>query len=733
MADIAELVIKVDATDPESAQKVLDRLAASGDKAAGSADAMEASFSRAMRVLGPSAMGAVMAVAIKNAIDLQDQYVRLSEVAGTTASRMSAFSLSAKLSGTSMEAVAQSVARLGKAIGEARLGDVQKGGIFKALGIDVNDGRDAAEVFVDVSRAVMSMKDQNVAGAVSAQLLSRGFAEMRPLMKEIVEQGTLVATVTDEQAQKAKEFNDRITALNHNYEVQRLKLANDLMPVLSEFLTIWEQLNEQYQLSETASGTIVTIFQTIAVVASDVAFVFKMVGGELGVIAAQIAALVSSPPGEAFKRFSIIGEEWKRDAEQARKDLDDFQARVMNLGKVTQEAGKPAGSPTGGMSNTGGAEARIKAMIEFNRTYEQQLASTRGFYDQYAAAIKIGQEVAEQQRKAGVLSEEQLIIRQSELEQARLQMLKQSLEREAELHAEKEDFGKKEEALQKAAQIDSAIVANQVITNARVSSLREESRVEYLRDLAQRANDIQQSNMTELQLLEGKLTAEQNIIDAAAREGLISDEVWQAQSAMLFSKYEKEKTRLHDEEIKQRYNIAKVHRELDASSAGDFFNIMSGMMSHHSRKAFEIGKAAAISKTIIDTYQAAQGAYAALSSIPIVGPALGAAAAAAAIVAGIARVNQIRSTQFGAGGSPGGSGVGTFGVSPQTGLPTAPPPPLVNAAGGGTTIIVQGNVMTEDFVRDTLAPIIRDQVSNNDLILIAAGSRNAAEIVESQT
>ncbi|MBW7957845.1 MAG: hypothetical protein H3C68_08145 [Deltaproteobacteria bacterium] len=62
------------------------------------------------------------------------------------------------------------------------------------------------------------------------------------------------------------------------------------------------------------------------------------------------------------------------------------------------------------------------------------------------------------------------------------------------------------------------------------------------------------------------------------------------------------------------------------------------------RAMFEAMKAFAIAETVIQTYRAAQGAYAALAPIPVVGPALGAAAAAAAIAAGLARVEQIRST-----------------------------------------------------------------------------------------
>lgn len=78
-------------------------------------------------------------------------------------------------------------------------------------------------------------------------------------------------------------------------------------------------------------------------------------------------------------------------------------------------------------------------------------------------------------------------------------------------------------------------------------------------------------------------------------------------------------------------------------------------MNTHSRKAFEIGKAAAISQTIISTYEAAQKSYSALAGIPIVGPALGAAAAVAAIAGGMARVSAIRNQSFGSGSAAGGS------------------------------------------------------------------------------
>lgn len=86
-----------------------------------------------------------------------------------------------------------------------------------------------------------------------------------------------------------------------------------------------------------------------------------------------------------------------------------------------------------------------------------------------------------------------------------------------------------------------------------------------------------------------------------------------------------------------------------------FLGNIAQLQKSQNSKVAAVGKAAAISGALIDTYKAATGAYASLASIPYVGPFLGAAAAAAAIAAGIANVAQIRAqpTGFQTGGYTG--------------------------------------------------------------------------------
>jgi hypothetical protein len=86
------------------------------------------------------------------------------------------------------------------------------------------------------------------------------------------------------------------------------------------------------------------------------------------------------------------------------------------------------------------------------------------------------------------------------------------------------------------------------------------------------------------------------------------------------------------------------------------------------------GKAFAIAKATIDTYQSAVAAYKSLSGIPVIGPALGAIAAAAAVASGVATVKKIVAVQIPS--SPANSG----GNATQT-TPSGPGErPLVNVS-----------------------------------------------------
>lgn len=86
--------------------------------------------------------------------------------------------------------------------------------------------------------------------------------------------------------------------------------------------------------------------------------------------------------------------------------------------------------------------------------------------------------------------------------------------------------------------------------------------------------------------------------------------------------------------------------------AQNFFSNFEGLQRSKSKEVAAIGKAAAVASATIDTYRAANAAYAAMAGIPVVGPGLGAVAAGAAIASGLVNVSNILSepTGFKSGG-----------------------------------------------------------------------------------
>lgn len=84
-----------------------------------------------------------------------------------------------------------------------------------------------------------------------------------------------------------------------------------------------------------AIGT--TGIEALAVVGANVAFVFKGIGRDIGGLAARLVALARGD----FKSFKFIGESMKQDAEEARRELDAFEKRILEgAGRVVQATEK---------------------------------------------------------------------------------------------------------------------------------------------------------------------------------------------------------------------------------------------------------------------------------------------------------------------------------------------------------------------------------------------------------
>jgi hypothetical protein len=138
--------------------------------------------------------------------------------------------------------------------------------------------------------------------------------------------------------------------------------------------------------------------------------------------------------------------------------------------------------------------------------------------------------------------------------------------------------------------------------------------------------------------------------------------------------------------------------QLRGQQASQFFSYITQLGTIQSKKAFVLAKVAAIAEGTINTIAAAIGAYKSMSSIPYVGPVLGAIAAGAVTAAGMAMVAKISQQKYGGGGG----GVGGFTGSAAGGISAGSAGGAyggsgMGGGGGGGTTVIQLNLDGEQI------------------------------------
>lgn len=256
---------------------------------------------------------------------------------------------------------------------------------------------------------------------------------------------------------------------------------------------------------------------------------------------------------------------------------------------------------------------------------------------------------------------------------------------------------------------------------------------------------LQQRNMSELALIDAH---EQEKIAKLAdyrSKGAIEEEQFEAARKEAALTARNERMKYYEDEARQQAEIsadaykAEQERRKEEQDTRDknFDNWATGQQNLTDNLKSTLGeqnaayKAAAIISATIDTYKAATGAYASLSSIPYVGPALGITAAGAALAFGFKQVQAITGAGRMQGGQVSAGDVRMVGergpelvrfgsngmVTPNSALGgTTTTQQVVNVHNyAGTAVSTQQNSdgSTDIFIRkDELADLLASQAGN---------------------
>lgn len=300
------------------------------DRVKNSIAGVASSTSMLMSLGGVLSVGAFAGL-IKSQIDLADSLGDLSVATGITVEELTGLDWAAKMSGTSLESVAKAINKLGLEMGK----DAEK---FRSIGVTAKEPVEAFLQFVDVLNRI---EDPQKRAVVANAALGRSYEELAPLLAEgregiekLITKGKELSGITTEMSEEAGKFNDALDELKARAAQLGIGVASDLLPFLSlitsdmkNAATAASGLGNQFNpLSET--------LRALMVLGGNVKFVFKGIGTEIGGISAQAAELAKGN----FSAARQIGVMMKEDAEAARKAFDEWEKKVMTLGKSVSQS-----------------------------------------------------------------------------------------------------------------------------------------------------------------------------------------------------------------------------------------------------------------------------------------------------------------------------------------------------------------------------------------------------------
>lgn len=272
---------------------------------------------------------------VKGAADFQD----MAEMTGASAEAMASYSVAAATAGVGMESVSSAMIKLTKGLTGVDDESKAAGAALGALGLNVAAFKklDPSAQYEAVGKALGGFADGAGKTAIALALFGKAGAEQLKVFKALEEQGGRSIILTAEQIKQADAYSDAQAKLKAEILLTAQAIATSALPALTEMANALREAGKDLDLAGAAAWTfhsaldgITVLFQTVAVVAANVAFVFGGVGREIGAIGAQLVALAHGD----LTGFRAISDAVKEDGARARAELDKFEARVMGIGKA---------------------------------------------------------------------------------------------------------------------------------------------------------------------------------------------------------------------------------------------------------------------------------------------------------------------------------------------------------------------------------------------------------------
>jgi len=294
-------------------------------------------ISGAFRIMAGAAATA-LSVMVKQSLDIADATSKAAQRVGMTTEAFSALAYAAEFSDVSSESLQKNLGKLAKNAYDAATAGGEIAGTFKTLGIEVTatDGslKNSGVLIAELSDKFAAMPDSAEKSALAIKLFGKAGLEMIPLLNggsaglaEMSDQaertGNIISTNTGIAAEN---LNDKFKEIAKSSRGFSSQITKDLIPAIDQIAQAYIDATSSGNAFAGTSTFIKTIFETIAVLGVNVAYVFKAIGIEIGGLTAQLVSVASGD----FSGAAAIGKQMKKEAEEARKEIDALSERILN-------------------------------------------------------------------------------------------------------------------------------------------------------------------------------------------------------------------------------------------------------------------------------------------------------------------------------------------------------------------------------------------------------------------
>jgi hypothetical protein len=196
------------------ATKIIERQAGQMDRAFSKAGD---SLRNLTGMLSGAVVGTFLVQFTRNTIESIDRMDDLASAVGSTVENISALEDIAIRAGSSLDVVSAAMLKMTSFMADAGPGSANAS-ILARLGLDAKSlqADDPAEAFLKIAAAMQGFaQDANLSQATYA-IFGKKLIEIDEVLKATAEKGALNATVTREQADSTKRFNDQLNSLTKN-------------------------------------------------------------------------------------------------------------------------------------------------------------------------------------------------------------------------------------------------------------------------------------------------------------------------------------------------------------------------------------------------------------------------------------------------------------------------------------------------------------------------------------